>query len=259
MSVNNLLATLFRTSFILFCPALVAMAATGQDSSCVGGESTTVQLESGSFSVHKVRHAVLFRAGMQIDADGAPNAYGPNNSGLDHIANARHDGKFVGIVTGPNGKPVIQKSGRFRGFYVSPTSLHAAGGNEARPGSYVDARKIPYIVLPAALARQFGVALGDLAFVVNERNGKSSFAIYADTGPADKIGEGSIALARALDVNADPRHGGIQEAVITYLVFPGSGLGQGKLRTARNIRLSGRRAFRRWGGPRRLKACRPRI
>ncbi|HEX7284570.1 MAG TPA: glycoside hydrolase family 75 protein [Candidatus Angelobacter sp.] len=192
---------------------------------------------------------------MQIDADGAPNAYGPHNRGLDHIANAKHDGEFVGVITGRDGRPVIQKSGPFKGFYVSPTSLHAVGGDETKPSSYVDAKKIPYIVLPPAMTEQFGVTLGDLALVVNQKNGKSSFAIYADAGPADKIGEGSIALAKALGVNADPRHGGIQEEMITYLVFPGSGLGQGKLRTAQDIRRSGSKLFKQWGGAARLKAC----
>ncbi|HZD95078.1 MAG TPA: hypothetical protein VE133_12535, partial [Candidatus Sulfotelmatobacter sp.] len=77
----------------------------------------------------------------------------------------------------------------------------------------------------------------------------------ADSGPADKIGEGSVALARALHVNPDPRHGGIQEEVITYLIFPQSGLGQGKLRTAQEIRHSAGRAFKEWGGAARLKVC----
>jgi hypothetical protein len=99
------------------------------------------------------------------------------------------------------------------------------------------------------------VKLGDLAVVINQKNGRSAFAIYADSGPADKIGEGSIALANALGVNSDPRHGGIQEEEITYLIFPQSGLGQGKLRTARDIRHSAGKLFRQWGGAGRLKAC----
>jgi hypothetical protein len=102
---------------------------------------------------------------------------------------------------------------------------------------------------------QFGVALGDLSAVTNRRNGKTSFAIFADVGPHGKIGEGSVALARALGINDDPRYGGTGSSSIAYLVFPKSGLGPGRLRSAKEIRISALRAFRRWGGARRLRAC----
>jgi hypothetical protein len=192
---------------------------------------------------------------MYVDADGAPNAYGPHNRGLDFTANAVRGGRFLSVATHPDGKPVIQRSGRFKGFYVSTTSLHNAAGNPTAPGTYVDARKIPYIVLPPEFMNQFGVALGDLAMVTNQRNGKTSFAIFADVGPRGKIGEGSVALAHALGINDDPRHGGTGNSSIAYLVFPKSGLGPGKLRSAKEIRKSALRAFRRWGGARRLTAC----
>jgi hypothetical protein len=61
--------------------------------------------------------------------------------------------------------------------------------------------------------------LGDFGFVRNLRNGKSSFAIYADIGT---IGEGSIALADALRIWSDARHGGESDGIL-YVLFPGSG------------------------------------
>jgi hypothetical protein len=157
----------------------------------------------------------------------------------------------LSVATHPDGKPVIQRSGRFKGFYVSTTSLHNAAGSPAVPGTYVDARKIPYIVLPPEFMKQFGVALGDLAVVTNQRNGKTAFAIFADVGPHGKIGEGSVALARALGLNDDPRYGGTGN----YRVVPKSGLVPVTLRSAKEIKTSGLRAFRRWGGTRRLRAC----
>src|SRR5262249_45660291 len=116
-------------------------------------------------------------------------------------------------------------------------------------------RKIPYIALPRGFAERFGVKLGDLAVVINQKNGRLAFAIYADSGPADKIGEGSVALANALHVNSDPRHGGVQDCVITYLIFPWSGLGRGQMRTARYIQHSAGKRYRQLGGAARLKAC----
>jgi hypothetical protein len=226
----------------------------GQQNSCADIEIVDVQFESRAFPAQRIGDAVLFQSGMYVDADGAPNAYGPHNRGLDFTANAVRGGKFLSVATHPDGKPVIQRSGRFKGFYVSTTSLHNAAGSPTSPDTYVDARKIPYIVLPPEFMNQFGVALGDLAVVTNQRSGKSSFAIFADVGPHGKIGEGSVALARALGINDDPRHGGIGSS-IAYLVFPKSGLGPGKLRSAKELRKSASRAFRRWGGARRLRAC----
>ena len=225
-----------------------------QQSPCTGNTAVDVQFEARTFPAQKIGDAVLFHAGMYVDADGAPNAYGPNNRGLDFTANAVRDGRFLSVATHPDGKPVIQRSGRFKGFYVSTTSLHNAAGNPAIPSTYVDARKIPYIVLPPEFMKQFGVALGDLAMVTNLRNGTTSFAIFADVGPRGKIGEGSVALAHALGINDDPRHGGASSS-IAYLVFPKSGLGPDKLRSAREIKTSASRAFRRWGAARRLRAC----
>jgi len=239
---------------VLFSSGATAPAQT-QQSSCADRETVNVQFEVRAFPAQRIGDAVLFHAGMYVDADGAPNAYGPRNRGLDFTANALRGGRFLSVALHPDGSPVIQRSGRYKGFYVSTTSLHNAGGSPTAPATYVDARKIPYIVLPPEFMRQFGVALGDLAVVTNQKNGRSSFAIFADVGPHGKIGEGSVALARALGLNDDPRYGGTGNSSITYLVFPGSGLGSGKLRTAKEIKSSGLKAFRRWGGAKRLRAC----
>lgn len=238
--------------FIVIAPAHPAQA---QQDSCGSSRAVDVQFEARTFPAQKIGYAVLFHAGMYVDADGAPNAYGPRNRGLDFTANALRGGRFMSVATHPDGKPVIQRSGRFKGYYVSTTSLHNAASSPTAPSTYVDARKIPYIVLPPEFMKQFGVALGDLAVVTNQRNGKTSFAIFADVGPHGKIGEGSVALARALGLNDDPRYGGTANASIAYLVFPRSGLGPGRLRSAREIRSSTLRVFRRWGGPRRLREC----
>ena len=244
-----------RCLFALAICSGAMVPAQAQQNSCASSQAVDVQFEARTFPAQKIGDAVLFHAGMYVDADGAPNAYGPNNRGLDFTANAMRGGRFLSVATHPDGKPVIQRSGRFKGFYVSTTSLRNAAGSPTAPGTYVDARKIPYIVLPPEFMKQFGVALGDVAMVTNRRNGKTSFAIFADVGPHGKIGEGSVALAHALGVNDDPRYGGTGNFSIAYLVFPKSGLGPGKLRSVKEIKTSGLRAFRRWGGVRRLRAC----
>jgi hypothetical protein len=68
------------------------------------------------------------------------------------------------------------------------------------------------IVLPSGGSA--GAKLGDLAVVFNGKNGKIVNAIYADVGPSNKIGEGSIALAEALAIPSSPRTGGVSSGVI---------------------------------------------
>jgi hypothetical protein len=73
---------------------------------------------------------------------------------------------------------------------VSVTSLYdAANLNERDPHRYVDAAKIPYVVLPPVGLKH--AKLGDFATVVNLRNGKIAAAIVADESAPE------LKLARA--------------------------------------------------------------
>jgi hypothetical protein len=162
----------------------------------------------------------FFIAGMTIDADGAPNAYNPDDTGLDELANAGWPNQRNVIVTDRHGNPVVQQEGDpFPGHYISCTSLADKSKEFTDPARYVDATKVPYVALPQEIAQKAGTQLGDFAFVLNLRNGKSSFAIYADIG---SLGEGSVALAERLGISANARHGGESDGVL-YMFFPGSG------------------------------------
>jgi hypothetical protein len=189
------------------------------------------------------RQAFFFVSGMTIDADGAPNAYHPDDTGLDELANAGAPAHWNGIVTDRDDNPLIQqKSDPFPGYYISCTSLSDKTKKLTDPTRYVDASKIPYVVLPQDLADREGVRLGDFAFVRNLRNGKSSFAIYADIGT---IGEGSIALADTLGIWSDARQGGESDGIL-YLLFPGSG--NLRPRTIGEIRSEGEKLLYQRGG-----------
>jgi hypothetical protein len=199
----------------------------------------------------------FFKAEMRIDADGAPNAYHPEEKGLDLIKHAGRPGDWHGIVTDGRGQPLIQgPQDPYPGYYISQTSLFDKTKKPTDPRCYVDARVIPYIVLPGdpRLREAYGARLGDFAAVINTTNCQMAFAIFADEGPKGKIGEGSIALAELLQIPSSPRTGGV-EGDIMYVVFPGSGNGQP--RTVQEIDREGERAFNQWGGPGRLAACFP--
>lgn len=206
----------------------------------------------------------FFKSGMTVDADGAPKAYHPEDIGLDSLDNAGHDGEWWALATDENGDPVIQgDDDPAPGYYVSMTALTDETKEETDPRAYVDATKIPYIVLPQNDDEKFlkkaKVKLGDFAAVYNGENGKLAFAIFADTseffaggGETTRFGEGSIALADALDIDSNPRTGGTDEGVL-YVVFPGSG--NGKPRSIKEITREAKERFEEWGGIAQAKAC----
>ncbi len=194
--------------------------------------------------------AFFFISGMAIDADGAPNAYNSDDTGLDELANAGEPAHWNGIVTDRHGNPLIQQEkDPFPGYYVSCTSLSDETRQFTDPRGYVNASTIPYVVLPQEVADRGGARLGDFAVVMNLRNGKSSFAIYADIGT---LGEGSVALADALGIWSNARRGGQSDGVL-YLVFPDSG--NLRPRVIGEIQSEGEKLLYHWGGMKKLSSC----
>ncbi len=170
--------------------------------------------------VRVVDGALVWTSGLAVDGDGAPACYAPANSGLpsmDYLANAGRPGHWWALACDSNGTPYIQgSSDPCPGYYVSMTALQDKRWPANSPRRYVDSNSVPYIVVPPDLIAM-GVHIGDIGFV---RCGKfSSPGIVADIGPAHHLGEGSIALARALGLPASPRHGGIGSGV-DWVVFP---------------------------------------
>ncbi|NJP43986.1 glycoside hydrolase family 75 protein [Actinacidiphila epipremni] len=89
-------------------------------------------------------------------------------------------------------------------------------------GSYFTSDVTRYFVIPLPSSRfdyqARGITPGSVAAVVY--NGKVAYAVFADEGPDDIIGEGSYALATALGIDPNPATGGT-EGPVTFIVFPG--------------------------------------
>lgn len=246
-------------SVILFIAALLSSSTEptpGPNGSCKKSQLFIAQKVVAWSAQSKVK-AFFYESGLAIDADGAYRAYHPNEKrGLDSLAHAGHEGNWWALVTDngkPNGHPVVQrKSDPAPGYYVSMTALYDPNNPNPRdPHKYVDALKIPYVVLhPNGLKY---ARLGDLATVVNLQNGRISAALVADeSAPELPVGEGSIALARALGIDSSPRSGGKDRGVV-YIIYPGSG--NGKPRRRDEIARMSKRLFEAWGGSDKLKAC----
>lgn len=95
------------------------------------------------------------------------------------------------------------------------TSLH-------RDGKPLNADVDKYIVTPPAIiAGVKDIVLGCQAIIVNTRNGRSAYAVVGDIGPHRKIGEISVAAAKALGINPSPTRGGEDAHVVEYTLWPG--------------------------------------
>ena len=154
---------------------------------------------------------------MDVDVDGAPNAYGPPGvPTLDILLNAhylnRADKEIVGYLIDEHGCPIPQgPKDPFPGYYISQTAFADIGNqNERDPRRYVDARNISYVVR-GDVARRRGVRVGDFVSVYSKRTRRSVFAIVGDTGNPTGD-EGSLHLMQDLGY---PFHDGKNDSVET--------------------------------------------
>ena len=89
-------------------------------------------------------------------------------------------------------------------------------------GQYFTADTTHYYVIPLPSSRfsyqSAGISPGSVAAVIY--NNKVVYAVFADEGPSDIIGEASYATASALGIDPNPATGGT-EGPVTFIVFPG--------------------------------------
>jgi hypothetical protein len=98
-------------------------------------------------------------------------------------------------------------------FHQGATSLH----HEGQP---LNADVDQYIVVPPQIIHGVkGIVLGCQAEVTY--NGRTVPAVVGDIGPHHRLGEISIALARALGINPDPNTGGVDSHTVHYRLLPG--------------------------------------
>jgi hypothetical protein len=94
--------------------------------------------------------------------------------------------------------------------------------NELSCGTDIAADETPYFVIPIgkpANSKKRGIEIGQVAAIICSN--QVAYAVFLDEcGDKALIGEASIATARLLGVDPDPKTGGTDEPV-TYIVFTG--------------------------------------
>lgn len=222
-----------------------------------------MNLQIGPVSVSVSPGIIQWTSGLACDADGAPRAYAPAGSALtplDALGNAGHPDRWLdpnkkvvidpkmiaqlvggnvptgyvfqkrnwwALVCDSNGNPLVQGiDDPAPGYYIAETALGSAGYVNSDPRRYVDSSQVNYISIPKTFLKlgSSSAHLGDLATVTY--NGITVGAIVAEDGPVNEIGEGSIALHRALGVDpqrALPKHylTGIDSGV-SFTIYLGS-------------------------------------
>ena len=149
--------------------------------------------------------------GTDIDADGAntvPFAYRFDDRGTDVLRDAGYPhGAWQDVLeVDDNGHPKTDGKGNI----FSKTSYIPA----------VDANLVPYsVVNPIVRKRARGIVLG--CHVVISYGSKAVAAVVADVGPEGKIGEMSIAAAKALGIPGGPRGVGDLSGPVTWHLYPG--------------------------------------
>ncbi len=226
---------------------------------------------------HPSKAAYLFQtSSVKVDADGAPNAYHPDDiklhctkgdgfKGLDCPANAGYpDSSWwpSALLPDPNNSKIAYvqpSSSPYAGFFVSQTSLYDSSKTKTDPARYVDSRNVPYIVLPGKFYSMLGTGVvGDFGYAINASSRKASPFVVAEIGPPNaELGEMSIALATALGgVSPNPRTGaGTPKGKTIYVIFPKSRLVPSWPHANEKITSNTEKLLQSIGGPTALTDC----
>lgn len=224
-----------------------------------------IQYKGARLVSHPSQSAYVFATSHKaVDADGAPNAYHPEDKGLDYLANAGYPDKSWWksvLVEDPDkrGSAYKQPDGPFEGYFVSKTSLQDSSKRETDTSRYVDATCIPYLVFPGAFYERSGTGRrGDLGYAFNLSTGDASPFVVADIGPREaKLGEISSALAEGVGgENVNPRNGaGVPRGEILYIMFPYSSRSNAWPLTNDEIRRASEALLQSVGGREAVLAC----
>ncbi len=170
---------------------------------------------------------------MDVDADGSDSDRLPSGSGVS--SNFKPFTSFRWAKKTPAPSPYLagteEKLKRFESESktATPERKRELKGAIAQLRDEVETLKRfsfligatdPYIVLPGNFSRAEGGKVGDYALVIC---GDAIYpAVVGDIGPADKVGEASLRIAKEINALATPNNRPVSDLKVTYLVFPGT-------------------------------------
>ena len=282
---------------LLSAAALIILAAPAfpQDVAC---QKSPVAEHYGKIQPWHADQGVGFTsAGLAVDADGAPNSYLVDGEGLSDTCDgvvaivggkrvnnktdtkhwyaicqqawkdAQASGDFsrvaiFGFLVDKQNHPIVQGAGDpLPGqAYITTTSMTVKGTPDGTQRHWVDAVKIPYVVLPGNFVKAYHVKLGDLVVVYRPKTQAVAFGVYADGGD---LGEASVKLHTDLGSSPIVTKNGVARAKagipdsVVMVIFPGTNVPSSEDTDEWNkqIHRAGEAALTKWGGLPRLQAC----
>lgn len=194
--------------------------------------------------------ALIYMTHMNIDFDGAGNAYGPDNlEPLDYLVNAglptpTNQVDRAGMIRAPDGArvkvdprqpdkqgylPVIQQAGPFAGYDVSTTSKRKpdpdASTSQYQQSYYLDSASVAYCALSSGI-RRVGVGGVDLGIAIRLDTFKSASFNFLEGEGSDSNAVGECSYKVFLDTGGTPKRKGDpwpnNNFPTCFVVFPGS-------------------------------------
>jgi hypothetical protein len=180
------------------------------------------------------RRALLFQADMDVDADGSDGDRVPAGNGISPTFKPFTSFRWAKKSNRPNPYlPGIEDrlrrteseqkmAGAERKRDLKSTIAELRDEVSAmKKYSYLIGTYDPFIVVPASFTKgNDGVRVGDYAIVVV---GNTVYpAIVGDIGPNDRVGEGSLRIAKEVNSASNPNNRPISELKATYVVFNGT-------------------------------------
>jgi Fungal chitosanase of glycosyl hydrolase group 75 len=182
------------------------------------------------------RKALLFQADMDVDADGSDADRLPAGTGAPTNFKPATSYRWQKKTDAPN--PYLgateERLKRAEDEYALATTTPArkrdlrnaiaelrAEVGTLKKFSFLIGATDPFIVVPGAFTHgQDGIKPGDYALVVF---GDAIYpVIVGDVGPNDKVGEGSLRIAKELNALSTAYNRPVSDLKVTYIIFPGT-------------------------------------
>jgi hypothetical protein len=198
--------TKLRTLMIILGTVTASVAATA----VFAGGATAATGPTAAQLLAKTQTCTPASTGKYATDDGGPSTVSICKSGSAYFWTSDMDIDCDGITT-------THCNSSTDPSYFDETSF------ETSTGHFFTSDVTHYYVIPLPSSRfnyqSAGISAGSVAAVVY--NNKVVYAVFADEGPDNIIGEGSYSLAVALGIDPDPATGGT-DGPVTFIVFPGT-------------------------------------
>ena len=179
----------------------------------LGGQTKAINNIGNAVAVYKegVDNNIFLKRGYYAEAKAVFQQYIDSNyEEVPHGYKIKWQNVLIPTIENGVEKPCIFKTGAFKGYYGSATSLKnglRSNKGECNCNDQVNPLKIPGFVLVGGRKNPLwenGARKGDLLIAYNPDNGVVSSAIINDVGPRKKLGEASVLLNMQMNKRNKP-------------------------------------------------------